>query len=617
MTSEAAEEHRRYYLGELEYLRTAGAEFAQQYPQVAGRLDLGDEGSSDPQIERLIESFAFLAARLQRNIDRQFPDIAAALLDVLYPQLTAPIPSMAIAEFVADPEQSRSLQGLSLPANLPMYATAEDGLVCRFRTCYPVTFWPVEVADADFVSPGAYAFLDDRSDVATVLRLRVACLGNRTFSEFAPPFLRFHLHGQLARTGPLYELLFNATSQLAILPEEAALVAPGERVTQRPTLVAADRIRPVGFASEEPVLPYPPHAHQGFRLLQEYFTFPEKFLFFDIERPAEGGALGTGARADLLFLFTEKPRQALMFDRTTFRLGCTPIVNLFRRIAEPIRLDETQLEYRLVPDVRFERSTEIHTILDVSASLTPERSSCAFRPYFSFTHADDQQAPLAYWSMRRQPTLRAGLHGSDTLISFLDLDFQPMSPASKVVFAHTLCTNRGIAEQMPAGTPLHIEVDAPVSTIRCLSKPTRQLIPPYAGETLWQLVSHLSLNHLSLAGGPESLAALREILSLYAGLGSTRVAEQIAGLTALSTRRVVRRIGADAWRGLCRGTEVTLEFDETRFVGASAFLLGAVLSRFFALYAAVNSFTQLVVTSRQRDGVWTEWPPFCGETAVL
>jgi type VI secretion system protein ImpG len=616
MAGEPVEEHLRYYLQELHYLRSSGSDFARRHPRVAGRLDLGTEGSADPQIERLIESFAYLTARLQRNIDRQFPEIAASLLDVLYPQLTAPVPSMAIAEFAADPEQSRALQGFCLPAELPIFCTAADGLICRFRTAYPVTLWPVETVAVDFVPPGTYAFLDDRVDVAAVLRLRLACLGGRQFTEFAPPSLRFHLHGPLAATGALYELLFDRTIGVAVLPGEA-IAAEGERVTTAPRHLPEGSIRPVGFAIDEPVLPYPAHAHQGYRLLQEYFTFPEKYLFCDIHGLDGEGVLGRGREADLLFLLSERPRDGLALDPGMFRLGCTPIVNLFRRIAEPVRLDETQWQYRLIPDSRFERATEIHSVLAVSSSLHPQDEAGEFRPYFSFTHEDERGAPGAYWATRRQPSVRPDLHGTDMFLSFLDLDFSPASPATKVVFAHTLCTNRGLAEHMPSGTLLQIEVDAPLHAIRCLGKPSRQLAPPFHGDTLWRLVSQLSLNHLSLSGGAESLAALQEILRLYAGGRSATIAEQIRGLTGLSTRRVVRRIGADVWRGFCRGMEITLEFDESRFSGASAFLLGAVLSRFFSLYAAADSFTQLVTTSRQRDGTWTTWPPLCGETPVL
>lgn len=616
MAGEPGEEHLYYYLQELDYLRGSGAEFARRYPRVAGRLDLGGDGSADPQIERLIESFAFLTARLRRTVDRQYPEIASSLLDVLYPQLTAPLPSMAIAQFAADPEQSRSLEGFRLPADLPVFSLADD-VVCRFRTAYPVTLWPLAPAAVEIVPPGTYAFLDDRADVAAVLRLRLGCLGERRFAEFAPPSLRFYLHGPLATTGALYELLFDRTLELAVLPADAAATAAGERVMAAPRRLPASAVRPVGFGTDEAVLPCPPRAHRAYLLLQEYFIFPEKYLFFDIDGLGVDGMLGAGAKADLLFVLSERPREGIVIDRHTFRLGCTPIINLFRRMAEPVRLDETRWEYRLVPDSRLERSTEIHSILAVSSSFGPEADVIEFRPYFSFTHADQVKTPTTYWTARRQPTVRRDLHGSDIFLSFLDLDFSPSTPATRVVFAHTLCTNRGLAEHMPAGAALQIEVDAPLRGISCLTKPTRQLAPPFHGDALWRLVSLLSLNHLSLSSGAESLAALQEILRLSSGDRSSATSEQIQGLTGLGTRRVVRRIGDDAWRGFCRGTEITLEFDESRFAGASAFLLGAVLSRFFALYATADSFTQLAMTSRQRDGVWTTWPPLCGETPVL
>ena len=174
---------------------------------------------------------------------------------------------------------------------------------------------------------------------------------------------------------------------------------------------------------------------------------------------------------------------------------------------------------------------------------------------------------------------------------------------------------------MPVGARLNIEVDAPLSAILCLSKPTRQLAPPFGGEMLWRLVSHLSLNRLSLAGAragdQAGLTALREILCLYAAYDDATVRSQLAGLAALACRDVVRRIGTEAWRGFCRGTEVRLELDEEGFVGGHPFLLAAVLNRFFGLYAAVNSFTQLVLTSRQRHGVWKTWEPLAGDRAVL
>jgi type VI secretion system protein ImpG len=610
-----------YYQRELTYLRHEGADFARHYPRVAARLDLSGAESPDPHVERLLESFAFLTARIQRTLDSEFPQIPAALLGVLYPHLTAPVPSMAIAQAQVDPGQARAATGFTLPDNTQLHVEATDGLPCRFRTSYPVTLWPIEVAAAAIRPAADFPFLDRRNDVAAVLRLTLRTMGRLGFADLAPTSLRLHLNADPIAAGTLYELLLNQVREVAIRPA-------GHKLPAR-TLPAA-AIRPVGFQPDEDVLPWPSHAHAAYRLIQEYFIFPEKFLFLDIDGLA--GGLGDGTEVELLFLLAEPPRRPLTVDAGVFRLNCMPIVNLFRRTTEPIRLDQTRVDYRLQPDGHRERSTEIHSILKVSASSAFEDDSAVFQPFYSFDHAGDhagdrggdrgggqRAAPggRAFWLARRQSTGRGDLPGSDLILSFLDLDFKPARPPTRVVFAHTLCTNRGVAAQIPVGARLNIEVDAPVTGILCLTKPTRQLEPPFGGQTLWRLVSHLSVNQLSLAGGDAGLAALREILCLYAAYDDATVRGQLAGLAGLTCRNVVRRIGRDAWRGFCRGTEIRLELDEERFVGSHPFVLASVLNRFFGLYAAVNSFTQLVLTSRQRHGVWKTWEPLAGDRAVL
>jgi type VI secretion system protein ImpG len=619
MTGEGRDELLDYYQRELSYLRHEGAAFATRYPRVAARLDFSDAESPDPHVERLLESFAFLTGRIQRTLDAGFPQIPAAFLGVLYPHLVAPVPSMAIARFEVDPDHARAAVGFTLPDNTPLFAEAGDGLTCRFRTGYPVELWPVEVAEASLQPSAAFGFLDHRADVGAVLRLRLRGMGKLTFADMAPRRLRFFLHAGAMASGALYELLLNEVRGVAVRPAGAS--GP---VRELP----ASAVRAVGFSPDEDVLPWPGHAAHAYRLIQEYFVFPEKFLFLDVDG-LDG--YGQGKEAELLFLLAAPPRRPVAIDRTTFHLNCAPVVNLFRRTSEPVRLDQRQVEFRLVPDAYRERSTEIHSILKVSASSAYEDDSRTFQPFYSFSHqaashqaashqtASHQAARAdarAFWIARREPAGRADLSGTDMMLSFLDLDFKPTRPPAQAVFAHTLCTNRGVAEQMPAGARLNIEVDAPLKGIACLTKPTRQLTPPLGGQTLWRLVSHLSLNHLSL-DGDQGLEALREILRLYATFDDASVAGQVAGLSGLSCAPVVRRIGNEAWRGFCRGTQVGLELDEERFVGGHPFLLASVLNRFFGLYAGVNSFTQLVLTSRQRHGIWKTWPPLAGDRPVL
>ncbi|HEV7372442.1 type VI secretion system baseplate subunit TssF [Arenibaculum sp.] len=594
-----------YYQRELLYLRNQGAEFAARYPKIANRLELSADESPDPHVERLIESFAFLTGRIQRNLDADFPEIPSALLEVLYPQLVAPVPSMAIVQFDVDPDQARAVAGFTIPDDVPLFAEADHGLTCRFQTCYPVELWPIEVVSAALLDPAAFGFLEDRPDVGSVLRLRVSCLGNLTFADVTPERLRFHIDADTMLGGTLYEMLFNQTRGVAVM-------GVGEKAPGR--LLPADAIQAVGFAPDDDVLPYPRHAHHGYRLIQEYFAFPEKFLYFDV---VGLGGLGSRREADLLFLLGPGTRRRLPMDRAAFRLNCVPVINLFPKTSEPVRLDQTQVEYRLLPDSRWERSTEIHSIVKVSATSAFEDDSRLFRPYFSYDHQSALTGQRAFWIARRRQTQRADMGGTDMFLAFRDLDFRPTRPPTHMVFAHTLCTNRGLAQQIPPGARFQIEVDAPVRSIVCLNKPTDEVMPPMRGDTLWRLVSNLSLNHLSLSEGRDGLAALHEILTLYAGPGGATAAQQIAGVRGLSSRRVVRRIGNEAWRGFCRGWEVTLDFDESLYAGSNPFLLAAVLDRFIGLYASLESFTQLVITSRQRDGIWKTWPPRAGERVVL
>lgn len=590
-----------YYRRELSYLREMGREFAARYPKIAARLELATDESPDPHVERLIESFAFLTARLQYNIDAEFPEITSTLLGILYPQMIEPVPSMAIAHFDVDPAQGKLTSGYSVAKNTSLFARANGGLVCRFRTCYPLTLWPVEVEYADFESPDQYPFAGSR--VSTVLRLRLRCHG-ADLSELEWRRLRFFLHGERRVAFELYQLLVQHVDSVVLRSADGSRVVP----------LSKQALRPVGFGDDEDVLPYPAHAHSAYRLLQEYFAFPDKFLFFDLEGLDAGFK---GDTLDILILLDRPPGRRLAVNRDTFRLNCTPIVNLFRKSSEPIRWDHRTTEYRLVPDMRREKSTEIHSILRVSATSDADDGSRVFAPFYAYTHTMEQRGQKAFWHARRRPTGRADLPGTDVYLSFLDLEFNPAQPASQVVYAHTLCTNRRLAEQLSAGALLDIEEGVPRKAITCLTKPTPQGEPALDAAGQWRLISHLALNHLSLSEGRASLNALREILLLYSHSDHDTVKQQINGIVSMSSRRIVRRVGPDAWRGFCRGTEITLTFDEELYVGSSPFLLASVLNRFFALYTSVNSFTQLVIKSRQREGIWYQWQPMAGEQDIL
>ncbi len=543
---------------------------------------------------------------------------------MLYPHLVDPVPSMTVVRFDVDPDRGKLTSGFPVPRHTPLFVHADGGAICRFRTCFPVTLWPVELTEARFDSPDRYPFLDRAGEVATVLALSIETRAD-PLHELDMDRLRVHLAGDQILAEGLYELLFNNLLGVVLLPDgEGGEPDPARRRHLHPSAV-----QPVGFAEEEALLPYPLHAQPAYRLIQELFAFPEKYRFMDlVGLGGLGGLDGHGAseRLTILFLFDRLPAPRLIVSPSNFVLGATPAINLFEKTSEPIRVDHRRLEYRLVADRRREKTTEVHSVLSVSSSATPpgRRGEGAegvreFAPFYAFHHGMERRGQKAYWHARRVLSLYQDVTGTEMLLSFLDLDFKPGQPPAETVFAHTLCTNRALAEQLPAGTELQTDEVAPVSRIVCLKKPTAQISPPLGGQTLWRLVSHLSLNYLSLSSGEESRRALQEILRLYCMNESPVARQQIAGIAGLDQRRVARQVGwqegagaGDGWRGFCRGLEVTLTFDESLYVGSSAFLFASVLNRFLGLYAPTNSFTQLRIRSLQREGEWKRWPPMVG-----
>lgn len=592
-----------YYQRELTYLREAGGAFAKKFPKVAARLQIGRGESQDPQVERLLESFAFLTARVQRGFDAEFPVISTALLGAVYPHLLNPIPSMTIAHFLPDPTQVELTTGHAVARESSLFAQSEQGQECHFRTCSETVLWPLEVVEAGIEAKDRYDFLDDKA-VSSVLKIRLRVTGETPWTDLGVESLRFYINADLEKGGAIYETLFTNVESIAVVGDDKH---DGVR------FLSPDSLTPVGFDDEDAALPHPPQAHPAYRLLQEYFAFPQKFLFFEL-----GGLAGFEAEGEIELVFALKsvPEKTHTMTPHTFLLGCTPIINLFTRISDPIRVDETKSEYLLMADVRRETSTEIHSIQSVSSATDARDAGQVVQPFFHHSHPSDKDR--VFWSATRKECERVDLSGTNMYLSFVDLDFSPAKPAQRSVFAHTLCTNRSLADQVPDGAALQVEDAVPEAGILCLGKPTAQISPPLGGATLWRLVSHLSVNFLSLSDDKESLAALREIFRLYSCYSHASIEQQIEGIRAVSCKSVVRRTGDDAWRGFCRGNEVTVSLDERYFVGSSAFLLGTVLNKFFSLYVSVNSFSQLVLKKvGDKEQVWKRWEPVGGDQKVL
>lgn len=585
------------YRDELVWLRRMGSRFAKKYPRVARRLELTDGPSPDPHVERLIEGVAFLIARLQHNLEAELPDITAGLLAMLYPHFFQPVPAMAIAQLAPDDGGAGMTTGLPLPRNLPLYcATSFEQRTCRWRTAYPVTLWPIEVAEASWENPAKYAFMGPTSrvfsDVRSVLRLRLHS-NTEPFHNLKPAFLRFFLSGEPRVTGALYELL---TTQLHGVVSFDPKKVPGRNDTpERGT------VEPVGFGEDEIVLPTSAHGLRGYALLQEYFALPEKFLFVDIKG---FNTFWVENDLEVLICFRTSPRRKISVTPDTFKLGCTPIINLFEKISEPIYVEGDTYEYLLNPDARWERTTEIHSIQSMKSSIRDDGTR--LEPLYGLGHRSDEG--VTYFDVRRRVARGTDMPGTDVWVSFVDAHLSRKLPETDIIRARITCTNRDLAQAVDEGERLHIE-EGPHAVVRLITRPTKQLSPPTQGETLWKLVSHLALSHIGLPDGPGAVEALQEQLRLYAFTTEEPIEPQLQAIEEMSRETVALRADDDSWRGFVRVQRLTVTINEDRFQGISPILLGHVLHTYFGLHASVNVFTQLALVSRQRDGIWKLWPP--------
>ena len=598
-----------YYERELAFLRHSGAEFAARYPKIASRLLLEAGKCEDPHVERLLQAFALLAARVHHKIDDEFPELTDALLGILYPHYLAPIPSMSLIQFVLDPEQGKLTSGHLIPRDTMLYSQPVAGAPCRFRTCYPVTLWPVEVTSARFEEPDRRGL---PPQAVSMLRLGLRCLGGTRFTDLELNSLRFFLHGGSQLTYALYELLLNHTCQVQFRSSEGP---SGPKLIVR----SPQCLRAVGFGRDEGLLPYTPRSFLGYRLLHEYFSFPDKFLFVDLCELDCAVQAGFGERMEVCIFLDRLPRLEQPVSASTFLLGCTPIVNLFTQIAEPIRVSHAQTEYQIIPDVRRPHVTEVYAVdrVTYTASHVPEPLDIA--PFHSFRHtSEDHAQPQVFWYATRRPSQRPGDEGTEVYLSLVDLTFQPNLPTTETLMVQVTCTNRDLPGKLPFGGDrgdFELEGAAPLLRIRCLTKPGETIRPPLGRGAQWRLLSHLALNYLSICEGGRE--ALQEILTLYDFSDSAVVRQKIAGITKVTSRRVVGRPSTMPWNGFCRGMEVTIEFDETKYVGSGVFLFASVLEQFLGLYASLNSFTQLIATTPQREAPLKRWPPRAGEQILL
>jgi type VI secretion system protein ImpG len=600
------------YNRELAHVRAMGAEFAKEYPKIAGRLGGLDEFQQcqDPFVERLLEGFAFLAARVQLKLNAEFPRFTQSLLETIYPHYLAPTPSMCIVQFEPDLSEKGLADGFLIRRGSSLYSMLgeSDQTKCEYQTAHDVTLWPIQISQANYYTRELPSLgIPNLPDVKAGIRIRIQSPAGLPLSQLKMNSLTLYLVGVGEVPMRLYEQFFARTV--------AVVVQPATKPVKWQKVLGASCVCRIGFENSQKLLPYDARSFRGYRLLHEYFAFPQRFMF--VELTDLGGAIQRCGenQLDVIILFRE-PSVGLegIVSADNFRLFCSPAINLFEKRLDRILVSDKFSEFHVVPDRTRTQDYEVYKITKVVGYGARSDQLQEFSPFY--LAKDPGDSGTGYYVVNRVPRSLAQTPGprgqrsrtyagSEVYLSLVDSTSAPYSADLKQLGVEALCTNRDLPLHMPIGvgnSDFTMDETAPCTSIRCLGVPTAPK-PSYAeGETAWRIINHLSLNYLSLTNTSESegASALRDILRLYGSTADLQIRKQIDGVKSISCTPVIRRIIALGPIAFARGLEVTITLDEASFEGSGVFLLGAVLEQFFAGYVSINSFTETIVKTLER-----------------
>jgi len=641
-----------HYQRELEYIRDLSGEFARQYPAVAGRLGMDEFACADPYVERLLEGFAFLAARVHLRIDAEFPRFTEGLLDAVYPHFTRPIPSATLVSFEPQSDEGSLADGYHLPRGTSLRGPASDHqpTPCRFDTTESLELWPIRLVDVALVPRDAadgrpMPIQFQRRDVRSCLRLTIETTAGIPMSALALDRLKWRFRGgEVAHR--LHELVIAHTTGIAVTGNQGISWS-----------VPKDQLpRAEGIADDQAMLPHEPRSFSGFRLLQEYFLLPEKFLAVSISGLQAAIPTATGTQLQIVIALDECDRELIgRVGVENLALHCVPAINLFPKRADRIQISNRHYEHQLLVDRSRPQDFEIWSVQQLCGHGETPQQELEFLPLYAppEQRQNERTATMrrywAYYTLQRrprQPSMNQRQHGhrspylgSEVFVTLTDSQQQPAQHEIRQLSSTVYCTNRDLAMLTPPGgwsAALSLSAAGPVQGIECLVPPTppRVSLASQDGDACWRLVNHLTPNHLAMgepvvkraiAPGPErsagtpgqtGAAMLRETLNLYCPPGHASGLRQIDGIVSVRHRNVTRQLPCEGPIVHGRGIEIELEIDDAAFEGTSPFLLASVLEQYFARFVTLNSFTQLALRTVARERVY-RWPVRLGTAELL
>ena len=619
-----------YYNQELVYMRESAAEFGDMHPKIAKRLGMNGTEVADPYVERLIEGFCFMSARMRIKLDAEFPRFTQRLLEVIYPNYVSPTPSMAVVQLHPDLGEGDLTKGYTVPRGSSMYAKVPEDEVtaCEFTTTQDIKLWPLDIVDARLSGvppdiPSFQRYLPPHIQPAGSLRLRLRLRGEVKFSELDNlDSLPIYLSGDEQIASHLFEILHTSAV--------ASFVGQPGKLAHFAHPIIESALVPEGLNPENSMLPLGWNSFQGHNLLHEYFTCPSRFYFFKLQHLAAGFAKIHSNEAEIVILLTRDTGYLRgIVDAKQFSLFCTPIINLFKRRTDRLEIDSSQTEFHLVPDRSRPMDFEVYSIQNMYAQEGQVTEKLEFRALYQTLHQDEGNYGR-YFSVRREPRLasdssrkygtRSPYTGTEIFISLVDQNEAPYQQELRYVSMECWLTNRDLPQLVPRNglDDLSMVGSIPISAAGLIRAPSRPK-PPFAqGELAWRLIRQLSFNYLPLADMPhrEGAQALRDMLRMFVHSDDTIGQQQVQSLIGSRVQPITRRLPGSGPLVYGRGVQCHLTLDEDGFSGISPYLFGVVLEQYLARHVAINVFTEVEMESMQR-GLISRWPVRMGTRGVV
>lgn len=615
-----------FYNQELKFIRESAAEFAAEYPKIAGRLAIDGFDCADPYVERLLEGFAFLSARIHLKLDSSFPVFTQHLLELVYPGFLVPSPSVLLAQFTPDLGEGTLAQGFTIPKGTLLHSgfAKDEATSCKYSLSHDVELWPLEITTAEYLSyqtisqftAGTEFNMSAKSGILLNIKLPEALC----FEDLAIKNLPIYLRGSEEFPSVLYANLLK--NFCGVIYRSNSKIWNSD--------AGAIKISGKGFDENEPMLPQFNKQFDGLRLLREYFLFDKKFLSVSLSGL---DSIFKGLKAssvEIIVLMSDaEPRLENRVDRNNFQLFCSPAINLFKKRAERVLVSNLDSEFHIIPDRMRPLDYEVCFISSVEGVTGSNERAQKFFPLYDYNQYDHAYSSGFYSVSRERKKrntaqmkygYRSSYIGSELYISIVDPQNVPFSDKLKQLIVEVMCSNRDLPLMMPLGkdtTDFTTETGAPCLSIRCLGEPTRPHEPLAQGSFCWDLVQQLSINFLGFGSSePESTNAIKKLLTLLLESSDSIGKKQIDGILSLNISKITRRLPIHGPICFGRGVEVKMMVDKYAFEGGNAFVLAAVLDVFFSQYVSVNSFSQFVLCSIQ-DGEIYRWPIRTGMQKII